>query len=178
MKPRAIIDTSVLISLYHLDLLRHLSAIYDQVKVPREVEKEFVRTLKASPEEQSKRFDYISKFYFENKTWFLPCNEYETDIVQLFLSNKRIDLGEAEVFAQNSVFQNSHQLLLDEKQGRKLATSIQADYHGALYIIAKLDVSMGVCNYHDAIKKLKKANIGRYSDTIINSVFTKVKGEF
>jgi len=170
-QPRqAIIDTSVLLSLYHLNLLHFLSLLYLEVRVPREVEKEFLENPKDEIEKSS-RYDFIAKFYDTNRSWFSPCNEYGFDLVEIYLADKELDKGEAEVFAQNQSLGSSHELLLDERKGRQVAKSESVKHHGVLYILANLDLRFQCCTYYESLKELKKANIGRFSDTIVNLVY-------
>src|SRR3990167_6962395 len=150
MQPRkAIIDTSVLISLYHLDLLRFLKLIYFQVKVPAKVEEEFFR--KPTREyEKSLRFKFLTEFYNQNGSWFTKCNEYGSDLIQLFL---------------------------DEKEGRKIAESKFIKYHGVLYILANFHIRYGCCDYFKSVQKLKEETRDRFDSNIIAKVYEEVKKE-
>jgi len=176
MQPRkAIIDTSVLISLYHLDLLRFLKLIYFQVKVPAKVEEEFFR--KPTREyEKSLRFKFLTEFYNQNGSWFTKCNEYGSDLIQLFLT-ENIDEGEAEVFAQNQSLGSIYELLLDEKEGRKIAKSKFIKHHGVLYILANFHIRYGCCDYLKSVQKLKKETRDRFDSNIIAKVYEEVKKE-
>src|ERR1039457_6587237 len=170
---QAIIDTSVLLSLYHLNLLSFLNLIYTIVRVPREVEKEFLQHTD-SELERSKRYDFLQNFYNDNNTWFIPCNEYGSDIVDLYLTEKNFDRGEAEVFAQNQATDSISELLLDEKIGRKFAERKFIQHHGVLFIIATFEISFQCCGYRESIKILQKKKIGRFTNSVIESVYIKV----
>jgi predicted nucleic acid-binding protein len=170
----AIIDTSVLITLYYLNLLDYLKLFYLEVRVPREVEREFLENPKDELE-RSKRFDFLLKFYDTNKSWFIPCNEYGSDIISLYLTEKNLDKGEAEVFAQNQALGSIHELLLDENKGRKVAKNEDVKHHGVLYILARLELRFGVCSYFESIKKLQSLNVGRFSKKIIKLVYEQEK---
>jgi predicted nucleic acid-binding protein len=172
----AIIDTSVLLSLYYLDLLKFLNLIYNEVRIPREVEREFLVKNKNS-EEQSNRFEYITGFYKNHGSWFFQCNEYGEDLVQIYLTEKELDKGEAEVFAQNQALGSSHELLLDERSGRKVAQRESIIHHGVLYILASLDLKLKICDYYLTVATLKEMNIGRFSDKIIDNVYRYVKSD-
>lgn len=170
----AIIDTSVLITLYSLNLLDYLKLFYLEVRVPREVEREFLENPKDELE-RSFRFDFLAKFYDTNNSWFIQCNEYGSDIVTLYLTEKKLDKGEAEVFAQNQALGSVHELLLDENAGRKVANNEDLKHHGVLYILARLELHFGVCSYFDSIKKLQTLNVGRFSERIIKLVYEQEK---
>lgn len=171
----AILDTSVLIVLYHLNLLEYLKFFYNLVRIPRAVEKEFL-TKHKNPKEHSKRYLFLSHFYKENKSWFIPCNEYNSDDVRIYLMQKGIDAGEAEVFAQNQALGNNHEILLDERQARKLAKSNNIHHHGVLYILANLDLKFKVCDYFKAVKKVKVEMKTHFSKNIAIKVYNTVKG--
>ena len=167
---KAILDTSVLLTLYSLNLFQYLMFLYDEVRIPREVEREFLYNIKDFAE-QNKRFDFISNFYEKHRVWCKPCNEYGSDLVALYLSNKKIDKGEAEVFAQNQALGSVYELLLDENEGRKVAKSQQWQHHGVLYILAKLEIRLQLCDYYKSLRILKSKGIGRFSEDIIKQVY-------
>ncbi len=170
----AILDTSVLIVLYHLNLLEYLKFFYNTIRIPREVEKEFL-TKNKSHKERSNRFLFLSNFYKENKSWFIPCNEYNSDDVRIYSTQKGIDAGEAEVFAQNQALGNNHEILLDERQARKLAKSKNIQHHGVLYILAILDIKFKICDYYKVVEKVKIEMKTHFSDDIVNKVYDNVK---
>ncbi len=58
-----ILDTSVLIVLYHFDLLKYLNLFYNKVRIPREVESEFLNKNK-DEDERTKRVQIFRKFIF------------------------------------------------------------------------------------------------------------------
>jgi len=170
----AILDTSVLIVLYHLNLLEYLKFFYNKIRIPREVEKEFL-TKHKSQKECSNRFLFLSNFYKKNKAWFIPCNEYNSDDIRIYSTQKGIDLGEAEVFAQNQALGSNHEILLDERQARRLARSNKIQHHGVLYILASLDVKFKVCDYYEVVERVKVEMKTHFSDDIVNKVYDSVK---
>lgn len=172
MLPYAIVDTSVLLSLTELDLLQYLKLFYQEVRVPRQVEREFIEIAKAT---KNKRYAFLMSFYESNRSWFIPCNEYESALVELYLTNKKLDRGEAEVLAQNQALGSVHELLLDEKEGRKAAQKDKAQYHGVLYILARLDLNFKICNYFESIALLRDKGINnRMTDSLIRQVYDMV----
>jgi len=172
--PSAILDTSVLIVLYHLNLLQYLIFFYNKVRIPREVEKEFL-TKNKDAKECSKRLDFLLRFYQQNGSWFVPCNEYGSDIVEVYLTEKNIDKGEAEAFAQNQALGNNHEILLDEKEGRKLAQNKNVHFHGVLFILANLEIKFQVCDYFNSVEQVRNEMGTHFSKNIINQVYTAVK---
>ena len=170
----AILDTSVLIVLYHLDLLKYLNLFYKTIRIPREVEKEFLTKHKDS-KECSRRYKFLSEFYIQNKSWFLSCNEYNTADIELYSTQKGIDPGEAEAFAQNQALGNVHEILLDEREARKLAKSNKIHHHGVLFILANLDIKYKACNYYNAVEIARSELHTHFSDTIIEQVYNIIK---
>lgn len=170
----AILDTSVLIVLYHLELLKYLNLFYNLIRIPREVEKEFL-TKHKNQQECSKRYEFLESFYKKNNSWFIRCNEYNSDDIRIYSSQKGIDLGEAEAFAQNQVLGNNHEILLDERQARKLAKSNKIHHHGVLYILANLDLKFKICNYFEAVEKVKIEMKTYFSDDIIRKVYQEIR---
>lgn len=173
--PSAIIDTSVLISLYQLDLLSYLNLFYKIIRVPRAVEEEFL-TKHPDEIEKSRRFDFLLSFYEINSSWFVRCNEYSSDLISIYLTDKKLDIGEAEVFAQNQAFSNTHEVLLDERKGRIVAAEEQNELHGVLFFIANLELRYNACDYYQCINILKERFRSRFSDSIVDEVY-KVEKE-
>ena len=170
----AILDTSVLIVLYHLNLLKYLNLFYTKVRIPREVEREFL-TKHFDQKERSARFDFLMDFYKTNKMWFLPCHEYNSDIVEIYLTEPNIDRGEAEAFAQNQALGNVHEILLDEKEARHYARSKNIHHHGVLFILANLDVKYKACKYFHAVEKVRNECATRFSDSVVEQVYKTIK---
>jgi predicted nucleic acid-binding protein len=170
---KAILDTSVLICLYHLKLLDKLSLFFNVVRVPVKVQQEFLN-YKIDLIEQSKRFEFLEEFYYTQSTWFIKCNEYNEDLIKIYKSEKNIDDGEAEVFAQNQSLGNDHIMLIDENSARSLAGKRQLAVHGVLYIIAILDLKFKICDYFKTVNKLKVDLKFRLSNKIINHVYNSI----
>lgn len=174
---KAILDTSVLICLYHLELLPYLKFFYSVVRVPREVDREFLEKPKDSLE-KTRRHDFIQKFYAENQSWFIKCLEYGSDLIDLYLSEPNIDRGEAEVFAQNQHLGNDHEMLLDERDARNLAKIQKANFHGVLHILALMDLKFKVCDYFKCVRILTEQNRFRANKRIVSQVYDRVKDNF
>ncbi len=177
MLPFAILDTSVLLVLYHLEKLEYLNLFYRIVRVPRAVEEEFLNSSQISEQEKSKQYDFLTYMYEKHGAWFKPCNEYNTDLVKIYESEKGIDRGEAEVFAQNQVFGDTHELLLDEKRARSFAEKSNYKFHGVLYILAIMDLRFKILDYFESVSKVKKELKTFLSDKIIRAVYNQTKRE-
>lgn len=168
-----ILDTSVLIVLYHFDLLKYLNLFYSTARVPREVEREFLRN-HPDGKERTKRYNFLADFYMQNASWFIPCNEYGSDIVELYLTEKGIDKGEAEAFAQNQALGSVSEILLDERNARKLAKNKKIKHHGVLYILANLEVKFQLCNYLETVKIASEELGTFFSEKIIKEVYNHI----
>jgi predicted nucleic acid-binding protein len=175
-RTKAILDTSVLICLYQLDLVEHLQFFYNKVRIPRKVEEEFLTGHKDELE-KSNRYNFITTFYSKHHTWFEPCTDYSADLIAIYLTEKGIDAGEAEVFAQNQVLGNDHIILLDENPGRKLAKTKSIEHHGVLYILAVMDSKFKVCDYWKSIRILEGYGF-RLNDAIVNKVWDEINTSF
>ncbi|PTX61066.1 putative nucleic acid-binding protein [Kordia periserrulae] len=175
MLKSAIIDTSVLICLNHLNLIKYLNLIYNKVYIPRAVEHEFFQNI--TEEEQTKRYVFLENFYIENSIWFKKCQAFRSELIELYRTDKKLDLGEAEVFAQNQELGNVNIMLLDEKKARTLAEKNDLAKNGVLYILAIFDLKLKNINYFQAVEKLKNENNTYFSKKIVNMVYSIVKDE-
>lgn len=176
MKKNAIIDTSVLLCLHHLNLLQYLNLVFSKVFVPREVEKEFL-TKNKDQTIQSLRYKYLEGFYQKHSVWFEKCQAYNSDIIKIYQMEKKLDAGEIEVFAQNQERGNNNILLLDEKQARKVAEKNDLAKNGVLYILAYLDLKFKILKYFTAVDILKEELKTRFSDKIVETVYKIVRDE-
>lgn len=171
-KPAAIIDTSVLLCLFRLNILDKLNLLFSEIRVPRKVEAEFL--YRPDPEETSERYKFISSFYESHSGWFIQCNEYDSGVVKLYMSIERLDAGESEVFAQNQYLDNSNILLFDEKKARKVAGNKNLSVHGVLFILASLDIKYQLCNYRESIKILHSHKLAMCSEKTMQDAYDKV----
>lgn len=163
-------DTSVLICLHHLNLLQYLNLIFNKVFVPRAVEKEFL-TKHRDKNINSIRFSFLENFYAKHFVWFIKCQAYNSDIIQIYKTEKKLDDGEIEVFAQNQEMFNKNTLLLDEKEGRKIAEKNNLAKNGVLYILAILDVKYKLINYFDSVEILREECGSRLGVHITQKVY-------
>ncbi|MBI5913964.1 MAG: hypothetical protein HY842_01190 [Bacteroidetes bacterium] len=172
--PKAVLDTSALICLYFLDLLEYLKLLYSEIRIPREVEREFLEK-HVSEEERSRRYTFLTGFYDKNLSWFLPCIEYGDDLVKIYLDLEGMDKGEAEALAQNQYYENTYEVLVDEKIARIFAQSQSMKVHGTLSLLADMDIKFGVCDYFSAVERLQKENNTFFSRKIIQSAYEMAK---
>ncbi|MDX1939377.1 MAG: hypothetical protein SFU99_02430 [Saprospiraceae bacterium] len=172
--PKAILDTSALRSLYYLELLPYLNLLYTEIRIPRAVEKEFL-VKPSSESERTSRFIFLSNFYLENSSWFIPCNEYGSDLVEIYLAKAGMHEGEAEVLAQNQFFDNLYEVILDERIARKFASSENMSIHGTLYLLAFLDIKFRVCNYFTSVDLLMSKRRTFLNVAIIRKAYEDVK---
>ena len=172
---KAILDTSPLICLYNLNILSNLNLIYEEVRIPRAVQEEFFE--KVSENEKTKRFQFLSNFYAQNNSWFIPCNEYGEDLVQIYLADKKMDRGESEALAQNQFYDSLFELILDEKVAREIAKNNSFEFHGVLYILAILSIKFGIIDYRKATTYLKNEQNFRLNEKIIEKAYQDVYSE-
>lgn len=169
--PRAILDTSALLCLYHVDVLSYLSLLFDEVRVPEEVQQEFFNA--PSEAEKSKRFAFLHNFYQDNDTWFIPCNEYGEDLITIYLSEKGMDRGEAEALAQNQFYDSLYQVIIDEKIARKIARNNEMEIRGTLSLLADMELSHGLLDYRTIVKRLIDELGTRFSQKVIDLVYNE-----
>lgn len=174
--PMAIIDTSVLLTLYELGFIENLNLFFTEVRIPREVESEFFKS-NAVSSSQDDKLKWLTEIYKKHKTWFKACNEYSDDLVKLYLTEPKIDKGEAEAFAQHQALGSVHTVLIDEKEGRKLAQRKKIQHNGVLSLIARLDLQLQICDYRTTVALLMELGIGRYTPEIVDRVYQTIKEE-
>ncbi len=168
-------DTSALISLYNLQSLEHLSLMYEEVRIPREVEREFLD--KVSEDEKTRRFAFIAKFYDINQSWFVPCLDYGSDLIEIYLASDGMDRGEAEVLAQNQSLDNLYEVIIDESIARGVAQSKSFKVHGVLYLLAVLSIRFQKIDYNASVDYLIKEQNFRLKSKVANQVYEKVRKE-
>lgn len=180
---KAILDSSVLISLYNLNLIHNLKLLYNKIYIPREVEKEFLNIKDLN--ESINRYNYFNKFCEENNSWFIRCNQYSDSIINLYLKElqkkkpEKSNKGEAEVLAQNDSLNQENDLLLDDKDACEIALKNNHPKHGTLYILSILDLKYKICNYKNSVeiikKKLNFRASKKLSELVYNESVIKIK---
>jgi predicted nucleic acid-binding protein len=176
----AVLDNTAFRCLYELSLLKHLNLIYHTVWIPRQVEKEFLSIADIS--KQTARFNFLLHFYAVHYSWFKPCYVYNEDDIQLFLADfpehdKKLHRGEVEAIVQSIRLPGTNiDLIIDELQARKFVRQQQMPVHGTLYLLAKMDICWGVCDYHRSVMQLIDGG-QRYTISIAEKVYNMIKEE-
>ena len=170
-KNKAILDTSVLLSLYVTELLPYLNLIYKEVLIPEAVEKEFISRNK------NERFKFLFQFYRDQSTWFKKCPNIDISLVRLLQTNRSIGAGEIEAIAQNLTLESEYEVLLDDLKARKISREFNLIHHGTLYLIGMLDIGLKICNYRSVIEQLKQELNFRASEKIIKKVYDDIANE-
>lgn len=170
----AVIDTSALITFYLIDRISYLNLLYKKVLIPIEVESQFLK------KDSDKKYEYLTRLYEEN-IWIEKCQTYHGDIFNILRSEPRIHEGEREALAQyksieTDLIVDSARLVcvLDEYKARKVATNMQINITGTLYILARLHFN-NVINYFDITENIKQER--RFSDELIHAAYNKVQQE-
>ncbi|MFN0157092.1 MAG: hypothetical protein ACKVRP_03350 [Bacteroidota bacterium] len=156
--PLAVADTSVLISLHHLELLTPLSLLYAQILVPSPVRLEFLRR----NDQQSREFALIT---LTQKGLFSPCDDYDSIEVDLYKSYK-MEGAEAEALSQTKM-RKADVLLIDEKIGRKIAVKERRPVKGTASILAEFH-RLDVANFHRSIARLRSETTFRIHQDIVD----------
>lgn len=176
----AVLDNTAFRCLYELKLLQHLNLIYHTVWIPRQVEREFLSIPNLA--KQTARFDFLFRFYAVNHSWFKPCHVYNEDDIQLFLAvfpenEKKLHRGEVEAIVQQMRLPGTNiELIVDENQARKFIIRQQMPVHGTLYLLAKMDIYWGVCDYFQSVQQLIDDG-QRFNFQIAEQVYIYVKEE-
>lgn len=166
----AIIDTGVLRNFYILNILNRLHLFYHKVLLPMSVEKEFLR----AKNETESRFEFLVKFFNENSKWFERCNRYTEEEFQIYLSDlnpkeKKLGMGEAEVYCQFSHTQGIAELLIDDFGAYEFGKSLSASVKRTLFFLAELDLE-NTLDYFESCKILKNSGT-RISHEVILKAF-------
>jgi predicted nucleic acid-binding protein len=166
-----VIDTSVLITFYHLNSIKYLNQIFNEVYVPITVEAQFLKV------DSDNRLNFLLNFYEENK-WFKKCQTYQSDIMAILATDRKIDEGEREAIAQYKQIQQDLKVeegnitcTLDEKDARGVATNMNIRLNGTLYLLARLHL-MGYFDYAD-IEKIRIDR--RFSRKLIDAAMVKAR---
>ncbi len=150
----AVIDSSPLINLVHLELASKLPLYFDKVYIPRNVRKEVNR---------KSRFRYrLRKLYKIDA--FCKCNAVDEVNVQLLLSE--LHHGEAEALVQAQE-QGAAFFIGDEKKARKISENMGLKPIGILRIIARLHLEGYSSDPHSLVRKLRKDLNYRVTDELV-----------
>ena len=150
----AVIDSSPLINLTHLDLARDLALFFDRVYVPRAVQEE--------PNKKG-RFRYrLNRLY--RAGFFTRC--MTADIFNVQLLRAELDRGEAEALIQAQEKQALY-FIGDERRARKIAARMGRKAVGTLRLLARLNLEGRAPEISGLVRILRRDLDFRVSDEIV-----------
>jgi len=150
----AVVDSSVLINLTHLNLVRELALFFDRVYVPRAVHKEVNR---------KGRFRYRLNRFYETSVLrrCTAANKWNVRLLQA-----ELDLGESEAIIQAQE-QSAAFFIGDEKRARQVARNIGPKAIGTLGILARLHLDGRAPELELTVEKLRRDLHFRVSHELI-----------
>ena len=170
----AVIDTTVLITFYKAGKLNLLVNLYNEVYIPRQVEKEFLQI------EPDARFNFLLPTYEQN-TWLKACQTFDQFTLENLAIEPKMDKGESEVIAQLRQIQidlkvgsEAAECLLDEKVARKVAQRMDLPVKGSLRLLARLHF-LGYLDYRRTVDPIAKER--RFTTELIQEAFKIAKEE-
>ena len=156
----AVVDSTPLISLVHLNLALELSLFFNLVYVPRTVQKEVNR---------KQRFRYQLARLYETGI-FLRCraaNETNVGLLQAELHP-----GEAEAIIQAQE-KDAAYFIGDEKRARETASNMGRKVIGTVRILARLNREGRLPDARVLVRKLRRDLNFRVSDQILEQAIAK-----
>jgi predicted nucleic acid-binding protein len=150
----ATVDSSTLINLTHLELIRELSLFFDIVYVPRAVQSEVNR---------KGRFRHRLNNLYEGSILRKCATADETNVKLL---HAELDLGESEAIIQAQEKDASF-FIGDEKRARAFAQKMGLTAVGTLRILARLDLEGRAPELDHMVKKLRRDLGFRASDELV-----------
>jgi predicted nucleic acid-binding protein len=150
----AVVDTSPLINLTHLDLARHLALFFDRVYVPRAVQEELNR---------KGRFRYrLNRLY--NTGFFTRCRT--ADAINVQLLQAELHKGEAEALIQAQEREATY-FIGDERRARMIAAKMGRTAIGTLRLLARLNLEGRAPALPGLVRKLREDLDFRASDELV-----------
>jgi predicted nucleic acid-binding protein len=150
----AVVDTSPLINLTHLDLARDLALFFDRVYVPRAVQEEL---------NKKGRFRYrLNKLY--RAGFFTRCVTADTFNVQLL--QVELHKGEAEALIQAQEKQALY-FIGDERRARMIAARMGRKTVGTLRLLARLNIEGRAPELPGLVRVLRRDLDFRASEEIV-----------
>jgi predicted nucleic acid-binding protein len=159
----AVIDSSPLINLSHLDLAMKLSQFFDVVYVPNAVQRE-VR--------KKHRFGYrLNRFY--RSGFFIKCVTADRTNVQLLRAEP---LGEGESEAITQAQENAPAFFIaDEKRAREIAGRMGQMHAGTARILARLNFEGLAPDLEDLVWKLERDLGYRISKSVVQEAISMAR---
>jgi len=160
---RAVIDSTALIYLTHLDLTLKLSQFFDVVLVPRIVEEEVCR---------KHRFRYRLRSFYGSGV-FEKCKTSNEWNRRLLEHDEAIDPGEAEALTQAQE-QDIPVFIGDEKAARKIARKMGKKSVGTAAILSKLYIQGLAGDPRQLVRQLRRSNLNcRITDKIVEEALKR-----
>lgn len=150
----AVVDSSTLINLTHLNLVRELALFFEVVYVPRSVQKEVNR---------KQRFRYRLNRLFETSVLQRCVSANGTNVLLL---QAELDPGEAEAIIQAQE-KGAAAFLGDEKRARNIAANMGLRSVGTLRILARLHLEGRAAELDSLVRKLRRDVGFRASDDLV-----------
>lgn len=150
----AIVDSSPLINLAHLNLAHELPRFFDRVYVPRSVQREVNR---------KRKFRHrLNKLY--ETGFFARC--MAANATNVMLLRPELHEGEAEALIQG---QEKHALFFigDDKRARETAERMGRKPVGTLRLLARLNLEGRAPELRNLVRKLRRDLGFRVSDDIV-----------
>lgn len=153
----AVVDTSALIGLTHLGVARELSLFFDDVYVPRAVQREL---------NAKGRFRYRLKKLYRSGL-FTRCAAGDATNVRLLLADQpKIHEGEAEAIIQGQELQAQF-FIGDEEKAREIAELMGRTPIGTVRLLARLRLEDRAPDVWSSVQKLRRDLAFRISDDIV-----------
>ena len=162
MRRIAVIDSTPLISLAHLELATELSLFFDVIYVPRAVQREVNR---------KQKFRYrLNKLY---KTGiFQKCASADEPSVELLKAE--LDEGEAEALTQAQE-KNARYFLGDERRAREISRGLGLKSIGTVRILARLNLESRAADTITLVQKLRKDLRFRVSNEVVEQAIASAR---
>jgi predicted nucleic acid-binding protein len=150
----AIIDSTPLISLTHLELANELALFFDTIYVPRAVQREVNR---------KQRFRYrLQKLY--GTGLFQRCASADPYSVELLQTE--LDEGEAEGLVQAQE-RNAHYFIADESRAREISEGYGLRPVGTVRLLARLHLEGQADETLPLVRKLRRDLRFRVSEQVV-----------
>jgi len=154
----AVIDSSCVIGLLHLNLLHRLNWQYNIIYVPNNVRKEISR----KPAERNKLKKLINKY------GITKCDAYDSTSLKLLSVDEHIGAGEAEAIIQARE-KSAGTVFIDEKKARKIAERHGLQTKGILGLLLDLKRIGEIKKIKPLILKLQQQSF-RFDQALYNKI--------
>ena len=157
-KAIAVIDSSCIIGLLHLELFHKLNWKYNTIYVPGNVRREISK--KHDAKKQLKKY--------MNKYGIKKCKSYDETSLNLLLVDEHIGSGEAEAIIQARE-KSAGTIFIDEKKARKIAERHGLQTKGILGLLLDLQRVGEIKTIKPSILKLQQLGF-RFDETLYKHI--------